>query len=123
MEVKALTHEVRIQQWSQIVKTCRSSGKTIKGWCSENNINLKTYYHWQKRVCEKTCAELAVRTEQAPENAVVGSGPRFAELSIAKPNAGKVALTICHPAMQIHIYGGADTIMVETVLRALSRQC
>jgi hypothetical protein len=123
MGVQTVTHEVRLQQWSKIVHTCRSSGKTIKGWCAENNINLKTYYHWQKRVCEETCRELAVMKKQDPENVPVRGGALFAELTVAKQHAGKVALTICREDMQIHIYCGADAMTVESALRALASLC
>lgn len=127
MGVQTVTHEIRLQKWSSIVKACRSSGKTIKAWCTDNKINLKTYYHWQKLVCQQACQELSVTPVQNlkhdlepvhAKNDVV-----FTELSVSKPLAGKVALTINRRDMQIHIYCGADRATVETALLALKGLC
>jgi hypothetical protein len=69
MAVNEITHEVRLQQWEGIVRECRSSGKTIKAWCSKNSINIKTYYRWQQLVCQATCQELSVVKETEPQAA------------------------------------------------------
>jgi hypothetical protein len=29
-------------------------------WCDENNVNIKTYYYWQRKVCNAVCNELAI---------------------------------------------------------------
>jgi len=123
MGVQTVAHGVRLQKWSNIVESCRSSGKTIKEWCDENNINLKTYYHWQKAVCDETCREIATTKNQVPEKVRLSNGPVFAEVNIAKHNTDKVALTICRQDMQIHIYCGADAMTVETALRMLKSIC
>lgn len=44
------THAVRLEQWTKLVQCCADSGLTKKEWCSQNNIKLKTYYYWQRRV-------------------------------------------------------------------------
>ena len=127
MSVQIITYEIRLQRWSSIVKECRSSGKAIKAWCAENNINIKTYYHWQKLVCQDACQELSViqahKQSHTPEPVQAKSGVVFAELSVSKPHAGKVALTIDRQDMQIHIYCGADRETLETVLLTLQRLC
>jgi hypothetical protein len=123
MGVQKVTHEVRLQKWSRIVKECRNSGKTIKVCCAENNINVKTYYHWQKLVCQKACQELAITQRKNPETVPVNSSPVFAELNVPNHPAGKVAVTIQRNDTQIHIYGGADAATVETALLALRNLC
>ena len=127
MGVQTITHEIRLQKWSGIVKECRSSGKTVTAWCTENNINLKTYYHWQKLVCQDACQEFSVIQAQKPKHSLetiqAKSGVVFAELNIPKPHAGKVALTIDRRDMQIHIYCGADRATVETALLAFKGLC
>ena len=44
------THAVRLEQWTKLVQCCADSGLTKKEWCIQNNIKLKTYYYWQRRV-------------------------------------------------------------------------
>ena len=127
MDVQIVTHEIRLQEWITIVKECRNSGKTIKAWCEENNINIKTYYRWQKIVCQKVCPELSVTPAQKLKNdfepVQAKNGVVFAELSVPKEHAGAVALTIERRDIKIHIYFGADRATVETALVALRTLC
>ena len=34
--------------WQERIKECRSSGQSVKAWCQENQISVKTYYRWEK---------------------------------------------------------------------------
>lgn len=125
MKVQQVTHEVRLQQWERIVQECRSSGKPIKTWCHENQINIKTYYHWQKLVCQATCQELTVinQAQQPVINTIETSRPVFAEVSMPESRAPKLAVSIKHTAMQIDIYCGADVSVVKTVMEAFRNLC
>lgn len=44
--------EDKICEWKSQVEECKASGLTVKEWCEENGINLKTYYYRQKKVRE-----------------------------------------------------------------------
>ena len=123
MDVQKLTHEVRLQQWSRIVEECRNSGSSIKSWCEENGINSKTYYYWQKKVCQATCRELAMSQQQKMETVPANPPPVFAELSMPRTNCGNVALTIHHHNTEVHIYNGADATLVEIALLAIRSLC
>lgn len=123
MQVQKLTQEMRLQKWSGIVRACRSSGKTIKSWCMEHNINLKTYYHWQKRVCQAACRELSLPSETNTQAVSQPGGPVFAEFQLPQPQSGRVAVTIERHDTHIHIYHGADAATVQAVLAALGRPC
>jgi hypothetical protein len=121
MDVNEITHEVRLQQWEEIVRECRSSGKTIKAWCAEKNINIKTYYRWQQLVCQ----ELSVVKE--PKQQAVGdtidSSPVFAEISMSTSRINQLAVAIKHNAMEINIYCGADAAIVEAAIAAIRNLC
>ena len=123
MDVQKLTHEVRLQQWSKTVKECRSSGKSIKAWCDGQNINIKSYYYWQKKVCQATCRELAMNHPQPSIALNPASIPVVAELRKPEPPAGQLALTIQRNHMDIQIYRGADAALVETVFLAIRNLC
>lgn len=47
-----LTHQMRLSQWTSVVKACSESGLSKEEWCRQNNINIKVYYYWQRRVRE-----------------------------------------------------------------------
>jgi putative transposase len=53
-----ITHEMRLMQWTPIVRECRSSGMAVKAWCLENNVNEKKFYYWQRRIREEAFGTL-----------------------------------------------------------------
>ena len=54
MEIK---NKIRISEWSDMVRTCRSSGLTVQQWCNSNGINIKTYYYRLRKVREALCED------------------------------------------------------------------
>ena len=41
-------HASKMAEWRIRIVECRNSGQTIKEWCKEKHICLKTYYKWQR---------------------------------------------------------------------------
>ena len=64
MDTQEVKRKYRLNQWIEIVRQCRSSGQTVSAWCAENNINLKQYYYWLRRVRTAAC-ELLPMSERA----------------------------------------------------------
>lgn len=58
MDTQEIKRHYRLNQWTEIVRQCRSSGQTVAIWCAENNINPKTYYYWLRRVRIAACEAL-----------------------------------------------------------------
>ena len=121
--VQKLTHELRLQHWRQIVTDCRSSGQPIKDWCKEHQINVKTYYHWQKRVYEETCQTICSKPEKTPEIAQTHQIPVFAEVAQPLRQKENIALTIEKSGLLIHIYEGAASQTISSALSALRHLC
>lgn len=67
-----ITHEMRLIQWTPIIRECRSSDMTVRAWCLQNNVNEKQFYYWQRRVREKV-SETLKKTESP-------SQPNFVQL-------------------------------------------
>lgn len=53
MSVQELKHAAKLQEWSTRVAECRSSGISVKAWCAEQRIALKTYYNWEKEILRR----------------------------------------------------------------------
>lgn len=119
MDVQIVTHEVRLQKWTDIVKTCRSSGKTIKKWCADNDIDIKRYYYWQRKVYLQTCREMETVQKSIHTTFPCDETPVFAEINLPKNNAGNIAVSIHRDTMQVNVYSGADAATVETVFASL----
>lgn len=45
-----ITYEMRLMQWTQIIRECHNSGMSVKDWCLETNVSEKKFYYWQRRV-------------------------------------------------------------------------
>ena len=46
--LNSVKHVSKMAEWRVRIGECRNSGRTIKEWCKENHICLKTYYKWQR---------------------------------------------------------------------------
>ena len=40
-------HASKMAEWRIRIGECRNSEKTVRSWCKENHISVKTYYRWQ----------------------------------------------------------------------------
>ena len=121
MDVQVVTREVRMQKWIGIVKDCRSSGKTIAVWCDENDVNVKTYYYWQRKVCLETCRDIETVQKSMPKSLPSKEKTVFAELNIPRNNVGTIAVSIQRDNMYINVHSGADTLTIESVFAALRK--
>lgn len=44
--------ELRLMSWMDMYTEYQASGKTVQEWCSENDVNIKTFYYWLRKVHE-----------------------------------------------------------------------
>lgn len=40
----------KLAQWAQTVAQCRDSGLCVRQWCQEHDVNVSSYYRWQRKV-------------------------------------------------------------------------
>lgn len=121
--VQKLTHELRLQHWKQIVTDCRSSGQSIKNWCEDHQINIKTYYHWQKQVYQETCQPLCIQSKKPSELVPAQQIPIFAEITQPLHSKENIALTIEKNGLLIRVYEGASSQTITSALSALQHLC
>ncbi len=86
-------------------------------WCDENNINIKTYYYWQRRVLNAVCNELAIA-----ENNVEKS-PTFSEIILPGTRTSEVAITLTLNNISPQIHNGADESVISQTLKVLRNIC
>lgn len=107
MTTREATKNYRINQWTQIIRECRSSGQTVKVWCAEQGIDPKKYYYWLSQVRKAATQALPTTTNDS---------------SIVPIHLSKAELTV--PVLA-HTNGSNDvvaTISVGNVLVQLSNQ-
>lgn len=92
-------------EWVARITECRSSGLSVRQWCSEHKISPQTYYRWQRRLFDMVKARQEVQ---------------FADVTPENPSSvGGVAVTVRIAGAEADIHNGADAATVETVLRVL----
>ena len=58
MNTKEMTRQVRLAHWINVLRERNESGKSIRAWCQENEINQKTYHYWQRKLRETACEQV-----------------------------------------------------------------
>lgn len=61
-QVTLAKNQIRADRWHMLIQTCRQSGQTVVNWCEENNINIKTYYYWLRKLRKQEVSEMPVFT-------------------------------------------------------------
>ena len=118
MTVTEMKHQARLVEWKEKIMECRSSGVSVKQWCSENNVSDVAYYRWEREIFGRS-------NRQDGLNAAV-SEPVFAELpppnqnpSINISEPSHLIATLRFEKGELKIYSGADPEVVKTLCSAL----
>ena len=142
MKIQTAKRMAILQEWASQINARRQSGRTVRQWCEEQGISIKTYYHRMKRVQEDLLEALEsssgswmpgtdgadiYRTPAEPVlpgryegNTPIKTGkPVFAALSV--PQGRAVAVTVRIGGYAVDIHSSADDRQVEQVLRAVAR--
>ena len=63
MDSRDVTRNYHLNQWTEIIRECRSSGHTVSAWCLEHEVNPKSYYYWLRKVRAAACEALPAINE------------------------------------------------------------
>ena len=53
MNAQKVKRQIKIQEWAAQVTACKQSGQSVKQWCNEQGIKLKTFYNHMRVVREE----------------------------------------------------------------------
>ena len=116
MDTREVARQYRLQQWTEIIRECRSSGQTVSAWCAEHHINVKSYYYWLKRVrtaaCEALPAIRSANSQFVPVNLPV-------QEAAVRPSASPSPIILRVGAVTLEIHNDASTALIENTLRAI----
>ena len=116
MNARELKHMARIAEWKEKVGACRSSGQTVRNWCQEQGIAIKTYYYWEKKVLQEAGAQAAELEEIGNRFVEVPALPERAEAGGREP---ALAAKLRIKSGELEIYAGAEAATVEMLVRVL----
>lgn len=119
MDTRAVAQQYRLNQWTEIIRECRSSGKTISVWCAEHNINSKSYYYWLRRVRTAACESLPViSTGEQQIVPVKMPVSQIKAISMVSESSSHIILHM--GSVTVELKNGATTELIENTLRALT---
>jgi len=125
MEIENVRRSSQFGRWAEMVQACRNSGQTVRTWCEDNGVNIKTYYYRLRKLRlialgskEKSMEAMPVKTE---------TYSAFAELTLCESHlpeadsevAYTLAVTIKAGSMTINIHNGAGAAVITNVIRAV----
>ena len=117
-----LTHEIRMANWQQIIKSCqaRPEGQSARQWLAENNIPDKQYYYWLRKIRKKAFDESpqslpAVSPKQSPAVSFVEIP---AEEVIGSAEVSKPAITIWTKRSTIEIPTDLPESLIVKLVKA-----
>ena len=118
MGVQAIKHAAMLQEWSTKIAECRSSGMSVKAWCAEQGICIKTYYYWEKRFVTEATQHLSL-----PATAQAGMLMRINPETMLGDETGTVGscITIRHGESVITLPAGSSAEAVAELVKALNR--
>jgi len=118
LNTREVTRQYRLNQWTEIIRECRSSGQTISAWCTDHDINPKSYYYWLKRVRTAACESLP---DLGAGNQQIVPVKISAHLTAAGPAVQETASHIIMRvgSVTLELHNGASTALIESTLRAL----
>ena len=85
------THQIRREQWSQIINNCLTSGQSKKTWCRENGVCEKTFYYWQRILRNEAYIEMKQLSVPAPVPQAPELPVAFVELKPTPVNSEPVS--------------------------------
>ena len=117
MEAQKTAHEYRMHHWIEKIRQCRNSGMTIKAFCQSQDLNIKSYYYWQRQIREAANKELVEAQNSDSENRIIPDG--WAQLSKPKFTEDQPSLTIEISGFHIAANKTTDFELLAKVCRML----
>ena len=100
--------EIRLQEWQERIKECRSSGLPVTQWCQENNIGIKRYYYWHRKLWKREVRQFA---EAERKNEPM----QFARIEVQ--STGNHEIKIQKNGWIIEVGNGADPQMLRQIMQ------
>lgn len=95
------THQIRCEQWTQIINECLSSGMSKAAWCRANGISDKAFFYWQRILRN----EAYIKQKQLPEVSEQRSNPPVAFVELKPSENSTEEPTRFHPDVIIRNKG------------------
>ena len=114
-----ITYEMRLSNWTKLIRECNASGLAKKQWCAQNQVDEKQFYYWQRRVREEVYA-LQTCTEPSSLSTNFVEVPSVIQASAPKLEGKPISATIRMNGCVIEIADSASDTFLRQLFGALS---
>lgn len=116
------SHNYKMQLWASRIQECRTSNQTVADWCSENDISIKSYYYWMRKI--KSEAFEALPAERKSKVLSQKRDNSFVEVALIKKTGADICAVRIHVSgLLLEIQNGADSQTVEHILHVIRKLC
>lgn len=113
-----ITHEMRLNQWKQLIQECNNSGLSKHAWCKQNGVNEKQFYYWQRKIRQELYELQTVSSTQPAVFAEVPTPETYNTENI--PNVSVAAAVIRKDGLSVEISEGISSELLLRLIGALS---
>ena len=118
MGVQAMKHAALLQEWSARIAECRTSGKSVKAWCNEQGIPIKTYCYWEKKFVTEAIQQVSLPASRQAGLLMQVNPDAMPASNVADIGTG---VTIRHGESVITLPAGSSAEAVADLVKALNR--
>lgn len=114
--LNSVKHVAKMAEWRIRIGECRNSGQTIKEWCKENHICLKTYYRWQRIIWDTETGDRSIES-------VKTEPVQFAEIPQIRieSDSHQAEIVIRKGDWQIELQNNANPAIISQIMRMVAQ--
>lgn len=119
------THDYNLALWTDRIRECRASGLTVSRWCEQNNIGIKNYYYWMRKIKREVFDALPAERKEYVTSTVESAVPVFSKIDLVSDNRINLAtsVTIKLNGIEIDVHDGASEELIRNTLLAIRSLC
>lgn len=121
MDTKKIDNEIKMQQWMEIIRECRSSRQPVRSWCMEHDVNEKRYYYWLRKVRTAACNTALPDISEGSHQIVPLKMEKLTPETIISSQSAAIIIHLNSAVVEIQ--NGATNSVIENTLRAIKNLC
>ena len=121
MNTRQVKRELKIAEWTELIRQRLVSGLSVEQWCKQNGISRDKYFYWLKIVREASCT--AIETLSAGEPLRVErqmDNPVFAKVDLKSETSASCGIRIQSRDITVNISPDSNSEHVRLVLEAIA---
>lgn len=124
-KLTTVSHDYYLVLWTNRIKECRASGLTVKRWCEQNNIGIKNYYYWMRKIKREAFDKLPAKIKENTSSHVDSTVPVFSKVSLSADNRTMSAATVTIQlnGISIDVQDDASETVIRNTLLAIRSLC